>query len=389
MPAGALFVSNESSLSGRPGGQQCCTREYLEVVRAAGFAPETLAYPLRLSLPARLRSKLFGRPAYEFGFPPDLPHRIVAAAERAQAQVVFLNLCETAPFAPELRRRLPAATKLVCLSHGLESVEWLPAVRQGPAASGPPRRARRQLADLLLVEAAARPSFDQVFTLAPFEAEIERWLGARRATWLPRTIPNDPLPWMPVDGRIGFVGTMDHLPTLEALRRFLPELAARHRPGVQLRLVGAPAASAREVAGSFDFVEALGPLDEASLRREAATWACNPQPLFYFAKGASTKLATGMGWRIPLVTSHAGMRGYCWRDGGPTLAETPAEFAERSIALAFDPALRDAARRAVIRAADSAPTIADVGGLLRAALDASVPGRLEDAFPCGAAGASA
>jgi hypothetical protein len=224
------------------------------------------------------------------------------------------------------------------------------------------------LGEQLLVEAASRPAFDHVFTLAPFEAEIERWLGARQVTWLPQRVSAAPLPWAPVPGRAGFVGTLDHPPTVEALRLFLPELARRQDPPVRLRLVGGPAARGAEWAARFPCVDYLGPLDDAALEAEAATWTSYPQPLFCHARGASTKLATALGWRVPVVTTPAGARGYRWRAGGPVLAATAAEIADHVARLAHDDAARAAARAALAAAAYTCPTLQEAADRLNAAL---------------------
>ncbi len=366
MPADAVFVSNELSLGDRPGGQQLCTREYLATVRAAGYEPETVSFRMQYDFAARLRRKLFGAGAYQFGLPADLADRIVAAAERTNARAVFLNLVETAALAPELRRRLPASAQLAFLSHGLESADEVHALRLEARLSA---RQRRRLGDQLLLEAKTRPSFDHVFTLAPFEAEVERWLGARRVTWLPRQMLLDALPWKPVEGRIGFVGTMDHPPTREALDLFLPALAERLKPGVRLRLVGGPDHLGKARAAAYPFIDYLGYIGDAELAAEAATWTSYPQPIFCYARGASTKLATALGWRIPVVTTPAGARGYQWRSGGPIVVETAAEVAECTVRIALDAAARNAARADVVLAADTAPTLAEVAAKLRHALE--------------------
>jgi hypothetical protein len=368
----AVFVSNANSLRDVPGGQQLCTREYLETVKAAGFNPRVVDFRFRRDPMARVRRKLRPNP-YRNALPDDLLGRIVKAVEATEATWVFFNLTELTPLAEPLKRRR-ADLKIAVLSHGAESVDYYHSLRI-KAAAMPRRRAtvreRLSLADQLMDEAATRPFVDHMFVLAPFEGEYERWLGARRVTWMPRQVVRKPLDWRPVEGRIGFVATLDHWPTIEALERYLPELSIRVGAKVRLRLVGGPDAEGRALQGRYSFIEFLGSLDESALRSEAATWTCYPQPLFCWGRGCSTKLATALSWGLPVVTTEQGIRGYQWSAGGVTLAETPADAAERSVRLALDVAYRAIEKRRVDEAAASAPTLQEVAGRMRQSLERS------------------
>ena len=207
-----------------------------------------------------------------------------------------------------------------------------------------------------------------MFCLAPFEAEIERWLGARAVTALPRTIPaRMPLTWTPDPARLGFVGTLDHPPTGDGLQRFLTAFEAIAPPDLRVRIVGGPAAAGRRLAARFQTAEYLGPLDDADLEREAATWSVFVHPLFCWARGCSTKLAVALAWQVPIATTPAGARGYTWREGVLPMADTPDAFARLAIELA-QPAAARRARDQVAAVAGSSPTIADVGRTIAVAL---------------------
>jgi hypothetical protein len=286
---------------------------------------------------------------------------------------VFLNLAELTPLAGPLKNIRPSL-KVAVLSHGAESVDDFHSLRiKAAGTEGRPAtiRERLKLSDQLMDEAASRPFIDHVFVLAPFEVEYERWLGAQCATWIPRQVKRRPLDWKPAHGRMGFVGMLDHWPTIEALDRWLPELASRVDGDVRLRLVGGPPKAGEALAARFPFIDFLGGLDDAGLRAEAATWTCYPQPLFCWGRGCSTKLATALSWGIPVATTPQGVRGYCWRTGSVTLADSPAEIAEVSIRLARDEAFRRSAKQGVDSAAASAPTLAEVADLMRSALERS------------------
>jgi len=92
-----------------------------------------------------------------------------------------------------------------------------PALVRACAAGLPPymRRLESALGQCLLAERRHRVAIDHVFTLSSWEAEIERWLGAGGVTALPRTVARRaPLDWRPDACRLGFVGTLDHQPTI-------------------------------------------------------------------------------------------------------------------------------------------------------------------------------
>jgi len=368
----AVFVSSANSLQNSPGGKQICTREYLETVEAAGFAPTIVDFTFRRDWSARIRRKLRPNP-YRNALPDDLLPRIANAVGSTGAKWVFFNLTELTPLAEPLKQLQPGAG-IAVLSHGAESVDDFHSLRIKAAVTlkrSATIRERLKLADQLMDEAAARPFIDHMFVLAPFEAEYERWLGAPGVTWVPRQIVRKPLDWKPVQGRIGFVATLDHWPTIEALERWLPELATRVGDLVRLRLVGGPEAEGRIFASRFPFIDFIGNLDEKALRAEASTWTCYPQPLFCWGRGCSTKLATALAWGVPVATTPQGIRGYSWKAGGVTLGETPADVAESSVRLALDDEFRRAAKQAVDEAAATAPTLDEVARLIRSSLDSA------------------
>jgi hypothetical protein len=369
----AVFVTASAYLNARgpAGGVQICTREYQDTIRAAGYDAESVAYETDRRFLTRMKRAVNRRP-YANLLLPDLADRIIAAAK--QASVVFLNQVDLTPLAAELRRRLPPNCRLVLLSHGLESVDFFHSLRArvtGRLFAGLTGRAERLLGRLLIEESRFRQYLDQVFCLAPFEVEIERWLGSRRVDWLPRTVPLDPLEWTPVRGRLGFVGTLNHPPNLEGLELFLAALAARigsqaDRP-TRVRIVGGPAAKGMSLVRRYPWVDYLGPLPAADLRREASTWACFIHPLFCYARGCSTKLAVALGWEIPVLTTPEGCRGYEWREGRIPIATSPGELAELA-ERAGDPVTGADMRRQIQSVARSTPTLATVAERFRTVL---------------------
>jgi hypothetical protein len=61
--------------------------------------------------------------------------------------------------------------------------------------------------------------------------------------------------------------------------------------------------------------------------KEAASWAFFMNPVFYYSRGVSTKLAKAFSWGLPVITSEIGCRGYVWGKGSPLIADSAAEMA--------------------------------------------------------------
>lgn len=367
-PIAAIFVSSNNALSPTSGGQQLCNREYRQTLEAAGFSLSVLAYDPDQRLVTKLLRRARPRP-YSGHAPPGLTAQILEKVRVAGARSVFLYGVDLAPLAASLKRKLPPECSVVLLSAGLESVDYLHTIRAAydGELSRAPAAALLRLGRQLAAECEQRRHIDHVICLAPFEVEIERWLGARSVDWLPRVVPYRPLAWRPDPSRIGFVGTLDHPPNLEGLQKFLEALRPVAPSGLRLRLVGGPAGVGERLKDRFGVIDYVGFLSDDELEREAATWACFVHPIFCYARGCSTKLAVALGWRIPVATTPAGCRGYTWRKGNLPLADTPQELASLALKM-LDIGEAQAAAREVTAVADSAPTIAEVADKVRGRL---------------------
>jgi hypothetical protein len=330
----AVFVSHRKSVEGAPGGQQVCTREYRETLRLAGFELIDVLWEHERTMARRVSNRLRPSP-YNRPWSSGLAERVVDAAKSHSANLVLLNVIDLLPLAQDIKRLAGNDCKVVMLSHGLASVDevhtqrilntypFLP-INPSPLRPG----------ELLRQEAEYLPFCDHVVSLAPFEVEICRWLGAQSNSWVPRAIPHDPLDRKPVPGRLGVVGTLDHPPTMEAMWLVLEAMRKRGPADVKVRIVSGSRRQAEFFAARFSFVEDAGRLDDAGLRAEASTWNAFLHPLFCFARGASTKLATGLSWGLPCITTESGMRGYNLPAGAVIRAEYPEEFADKARAAA-------------------------------------------------------
>lgn len=353
-----------------PGGVQVCTNEYLDLLRAAGY--EVLVHPIaqKRDLVTRAAIRL-GVDVYG-GYAVDAHAGAIAETARLQpGAVVALNQIDIAPLGAALKRVAPQLP-VVALSHGNSSGDYLhEAASRGDGLLGRLRN-RWKLGGLLERERAFfQHDIDLVLCLSDTEAAINQWLGARHVLVIPRTFSPHLLDWAPVEGRVGIVSTVDHHPNRAGIEMFATALAAAGANDIRIRLVGNGAAGGRELQQRFPCVEYLGQLDEASLRREAASWSLFVHPLFWHARGASTKIATAVNWGLPIATTPAGLRGYEWREGEIPNAAEPGELAALVRRLAWDRAALEAARDSVLRVGQSGPTLAELGRVVRTEIDAA------------------
>ena len=369
----ALFVYCEGALDQEGGGVQICSREYYETLDAAGFSLIPIEVQSDQRFMTRVRRRLWPRPYKSEIILERAINDIQAALANSDAQYIFLNQSTLRPLGKLLRESMNESCQIILLSHGLRSVDYLQELRPNTARciSGITRAELLMLARMLIAESEQSQYCDYVFCLAPFEVEIERWLGARNVTYIPRTIRTSPLAWKPVDGRLGFVGRLDHPPNREGLMLFLEAVEKIIFSPVHLRLVGSPRADGEAIAKRFPFVQYLGRLTDEQLQREACTWNCFVHPIFCYAMGASTKLAVAVGWEIPVVTTTMGCRGYTWHEGHMPVADTPESLAKLALQLA-NPEKAHEAQREISKIRRTSPTVAEVASLIRSVL--SLPG---------------
>ena len=76
-------------------------------------------------------------------------------------------------------------------------------------------------------------------------------------------------------------------------------------------------------------------------------------PVFYYSKGVSTKLAKGMNWGLPVISTVAGNRGYIFKRGGVITCYNPDEMAKEITDRAFNFDIAKADREQVMHAVDS------------------------------------
>ena len=366
MPHG-LFISHRGHLQSQGGGVQGCTREFQAVIEAAGIELTTVPVDHDRRLSTRLWRRIDSSPYLRPVAPKSLAE-VISQIERSRPDFIFLNQVALAAVARRLRKHASVATRIVLLSHGMESTDLIHQIRLRTSLplSGYARpTATIAMGGILLAEAALRPDVDVVVALSPFDVDLEHWIGTRRVDWLPRTIAAPTLAWRPDAGRLGWVGTLDHAPNLDGLVAVLDVMPNTRRPDTsRIRVVGESSRIGAWLKSRFANVEYLGRLSDDELRREAATWSGFLHPIFRLPRGCSTKLATAIGWRLPIVTTPQGRRGYIWREGSLLEAHDPETFVRHALALR-DQAFAVSVRNEVERVAATSPTLPEVAARLR------------------------
>lgn len=332
MKPSALFISNEIyfDASKKEGGVRVCTEEYLELIRKL-YDVEVFKVGYHLSLVYRFRVKL-GLNVYNDYQPAQYAQQLEEVIRKRKVEVVFLNLSNTAPFAAVIKAMFGNTVKVILCSHGNESGDYLhEATRfQQKTSSFRTWFSSYALGLMLKKEAAFRQQhLDAVLTVSPVEEALENWLGAKQVLMVPRTVATDFLQRKPIAGRVGFIGDLSHAPNFYGVDEVCKAVALLpSHVSINLRLVGAPASVGEQLAASYPFVTYLGYMDNDALQHEAGSWTYFLNPVFYYSRGVSTKLAKAFGWGIPVITTTIGCRGYVWNDGGVAVAETPAAMAK-------------------------------------------------------------
>lgn len=302
-----LFLSDERYIhSPIPGGVQICTAEYINYLKATGFEVSVLPVQPRVSTLARLKVRL-GIEVYDLY---TIKHHYQEIADIIRSQninFVCFNQLNLAYAAADLRLMVNDNVRFVGLSHGNESGDYLHEISKHRKS---PWLKTWRLGRMLTKEQHLFSRvLDAVITISEMDTNVNKWLGADKILSLPRILHPNFLSWKPVAQHIGFVGTLNHKPNFDGINSVAKEL---DKPGFDgtLVIVGAPEQIGKQLQDKYSFISYLGPLTVDQLEQEAATWSLYINPVLWYARGASTKLAQAINWGLPVLTTPAGARGY-------------------------------------------------------------------------------
>jgi hypothetical protein len=327
----AIFLTHKEYIhSDITGGVQLCSREFHDIIQNIediSLEDYYIPYTKRIFQRALIRLKLENYDVFDIE--KEAP-ALLSFIDQHDIRVVFINMATPVRFAKPIREKFGDRVKIVLLSHGNYSGDFLHLITK-PIRKESAIRTRLnkiRLGRLIATEAEYRVKWlDGVVALSETEKQMENWFGAKKASFLPRKLYKDFLEGKPVPGRIGFVGRLDHPPNFQGIKILLEALSLKQHH-LQFRLVGAPPAYGLKIKEQFPFVEYLGELSDDALEKEVAGWAFFLNPVWWYSTGASTKLARAISWGLPILTTTAGKRGYEWKNGDLLVADSPADMVE-------------------------------------------------------------
>jgi hypothetical protein len=326
----ALFITHPNSLESHvTGGVQLCSQEFLSILKESGFIinPYFVNYTTRLFDRILIKLKIdnyrhFNVNRYLKG--------IINQIEENKVSLIFINMATLVRFAKPIKKRFGEKVKIVLLSHGNLSGDFLHLTTKPIKKQNVITKFRNivRLGYLIHTESFYRNYFlDAVLTVSEAETQIENWFGAKKTIFIPRLLEKKDIPLHTIYNRVGFVGRLDHPPNYQGITLLLKEIS-KLNPAPDFRLVGAPVNWGRKIASQFPFVTYLGELSDHELEKEASSWSLFLNPVFWYSTGVTTKLAWALSRGIPVVTTTPGMRGYKWKRGDLPITETPIKMAE-------------------------------------------------------------
>jgi glycosyltransferase involved in cell wall biosynthesis len=337
----AIFLTHPQLLRSEiTGGVQLCSQELHHIIEnISEISLSDYFIPYTRNIMQRVMMKLGMENYSMYDVKKDAP-ALLSYVEKENIGIVFLNMASVVRYAKPLKEKFGDKVKVIMLSHGNHSGDFLHLITKPLTKQSAVRRAlnKIRLGWLIATEAQYRVSYlDGVVTLSETEKQIENWFGGKRVEFLPRRLYPDFLLHTPVLGRVGFVGRLDHPPNLQGISFVLDELKNKDIPGLDFRLVGAPDEYGKMLQKKYPFIKYTGELSDRDLEKEVASWAFLLNPVWWYSTGASTKLAKAISWGVPIITSTAGMRGYEWKEGKLLVQDTPSAMAKAIINNAFDP----------------------------------------------------
>jgi glycosyltransferase involved in cell wall biosynthesis len=325
-----LLVSEAGYLkSDIRGGVQLCTDEYIRYIGLAGYEVELFPVTPSINILNRVKIK-FGLDTYNHYDIAPYADKLAETIKASGINVVFLNQVNLSGWVAQLKGLVPADVKFIGLSHGNESADYLNDITKPGKTTA---LQTWKLGKLLVKENEFFSHLlDGLIVLSEQEIAINNWLGANNVLYLPRLLSAGFIDWKPTANVAGFAGTLDHLPNLYGVRYLANALKERGFKG-KLRIVGGPPSVGKQYEKDYPFVSYAGPIDDRQLVEEVATWSVFLNPVFWYARGASTKLAQAINWGLPCITTPAGRRGYQLADDSiVSNLNTPESFAAKLIA---------------------------------------------------------
>lgn len=357
-----LFITNQLFVdeSKPEGGVRLCTYDFIELLKCR-YEVVIFSLDYNKSFIYRLKAKI-GVDVYEEYDTNKYLKLLANEIKKAHIKKVFINLSNALAITKAVKEN--SDVKVILCSHGNESGDFLhQTVRFSRMMHPLPRLfSSWRLGRVLQKELDFRNRYiDLVLSVSDIENSIEKWLGAKQTFMVPRVFLPDFISWNPIVGRIGFVSDLSHYPNYYGLFNLCKELQNKDLDKkIEIRVVGKSCGNLKLLLKEFNFISPLGYLNEEQLKQEAGSWMYYLNPVFYYSKGVSTKLAKGMNWGLPVLSTEAGNRGYIFKNGGVVTCKGAKDMANKIITSAFDKPAVSKEREKVIKAVTSFCSMNDV-----------------------------
>lgn len=311
----ALFIANKNHLSSKiNGGVQLCTNDFIELFKTAGF--ELLFYPVsttkRIIDRVKIKLKIDSYNTYD---PRIYVEEIFELLYTKGIKYVILNQVNLMQFGYLIKNKFKDKVKLIVLSHGNESGDFIHSLVREKNNRLKKITGIWKLGRLMYKESNYFTYIvDYLLVISELEKSIDHWLGTNEVMFVPRVLKENIIERNPVHGRFGFIATLNHPPNKIGLEKLCSELQ-KINPEFQIRLIGAPNDEGEKFQKRFKFIQYLGHLNDSEVEKEIKSWSYFLNPVFWYSRGASTKLAFALERGIPVISTPAGNRGYLGTEG--------------------------------------------------------------------------
>lgn len=328
-----LFITNKIfiDLNEKEGGVRLCTLDYIKLLKT-NFKVQIFELNFNTSFFFKIKAK-FGIDVFNDYKENDYLEKLVLQIKQNNITKVFINLSSASALSKSIKFFFGDSVKIILCSHGIEAGDFLhhsvrvknyfSKIKQFTSAW--------KLGKILQRELEYRiENFDLILTVSEIELAIEYWIGAKQVFFVPRVFEPNFLNWQPILGRVGFIGDVSHYPNYYGLLQLCKSIEKTDlKNNIQLVIVGKKSNNIEQLTNKYSFINYLGYLDNHELETEASTWMFFLNLVFYYSKGVSTKLAKGMNWGLPIISTIAGNRGYVLSTNDVITCETPQEIVEQ------------------------------------------------------------
>jgi len=325
-----IFVADAIHLKSEiPGGVQICTNEYIDLLKESGFDVVTFGVIHTKRIFIRLKIKL-GIELYERYDFKEIFEELKKKIALENIKYIALNQIDFIGLTPLIRKYFGNSVSIIALSHGNESGDFLHhIVRNNQNYFTKLRNIIRLGFSIYKESKNFIENIDLVCSISDTEKQINNWLGAKKSVFVPRELKPEFLNWSPVINRLGFVGTLNHKPNIDGLIMLLDEIKKEGNTNLAVHVVGGPVVDGKKLEKEYHFVKYMGHKSNEELRKEAESWSIFLNPIFWYSRGASTKLAQGISWGIPIASTEAGNRGYFWKKGNVLISSSAKEMLQQ------------------------------------------------------------